>query len=124
MEEKFEFQKNNKCMETICVMCPMGCSITITENEKILTVTGQSCKRGEIYGKAEYTSPIRMVTSLVKYKNKVVSVRTSQPILKAAIFEVLAEIKKIKIEKEVHCGDMLVKNIANSGADLIITGNL
>ncbi|MEG2002496.1 MAG: DUF1667 domain-containing protein, partial [Clostridia bacterium] len=88
---------NMKMMDTICVMCPMGCNIHIEQNGDNLTVTGNTCKRGEVYGKAEFTTPIRMVTSLVRYKDKVASVRTSQPIAKTAIFSVLKEIKKIKV---------------------------
>ena len=34
--------------ELICIVCPRGCHLTVdTELEK---VTGNTCKRGEIYG--------------------------------------------------------------------------
>lgn len=111
-------------MDTICVMCPMGCNIHIEKDGENFTVSGNTCKRGEVYGKAEFTTPIRMVTSSVRYFDKVASVRTSQPISKTAIFDVLAEIKKIKVNSPLHCGDVLVENIANSGADLIVTANI
>ncbi len=115
---------SEKSMDTICVMCPMGCNIHIEQKGDDLVVTGNTCKRGEVYGKAEFTTPIRMVTSLVRYYDKVVPVRTSEPIAKTAIFDVLKEIKKIHLEKDTFCGEVLVENIANSGADLIVTGNL
>ena len=41
-------------MNTICIMCPMGCSLTIEEIDGQVVVKGNTCKRGEIYGKEEY----------------------------------------------------------------------
>ena len=111
-------------MDTICVMCPMGCSIHVEKCGNEITVSGHTCKRGVVYGKAEFTTPIRMVTSLVRYKDKVVSVRTTEPVAKKDIFKVLAEIKKINIENTVNCGDVIATNIADSGADIIVTANI
>ncbi len=50
--------------ELICIVCPRGCHLTVDENNGY-AVTGNSCKRGEIYGKAEVTNPVRVVTSTV-----------------------------------------------------------
>ena len=50
--------------ELICIVCPRGCHLTVdTELEK---VTGNTCKRGEIYGLNEVKNPTRIVTSTVK----------------------------------------------------------
>lgn len=112
-------------MDTICINCPMGCPLHIEEVNGEIVVTGNTCKRGETYGKAEYTMPVRMVTSLVKLQNGVTtSVRTSKPVPKKMIFDVLKEIKKLRPENDVKCEDVVATNIANSGADVIITGNL
>lgn len=111
-------------MDTTCINCPMGCALHIEEKNGEIIVSGNTCKRGETYGKSEFTSPVRMVTSLVRYKGGVTSVKTSQPVSKALIFKVLAEIKKLDIERDLSCGDIIVNNIASSGADLIVTGNL
>lgn len=114
---------SEKVLETICINCPMGCAIRVEEINGEIKVTGNTCKRGEVYGKAEYTRPVRMVTSLVPYKDRVVSVVTSQPIDKSKIFEILKAIKQIKLEKEVHCNDIIAYDIAKSGADIIVTSN-
>lgn len=111
-------------MNTICIMCPMGCNINIQDNNGEITVTGQTCKRGEVYGKAEYTNPIRMVTTLVPYKDKVVSVKTSDPIPKTMIDEILAKIKEVEITSDVHCGDILIENIVGTGSDIVVTSNI
>ena len=40
-------------METksfICINCPLGCPLTVTvENGEVKSVTGNTCKRGELY---------------------------------------------------------------------------
>ena len=51
--------------ELICIVCPRGCHLTVDENNDY-AVSGNFCKRGEKYGKAEVTNPVRVVTSTVK----------------------------------------------------------
>ena len=37
-----------------CIGCPMGCPLTVKiENGTVLSVEGNTCKRGAIYGKKE-----------------------------------------------------------------------
>ena len=45
--------------ELICIGCPLGCPLTVTMEENGITVTGNTCKRGEIYAKKEVTNPTR-----------------------------------------------------------------
>ena len=52
--------------EMICIMCPMGCNLTVTKNGDDITVTGNNCQRGVIFAKEELTCPKRIVTSSVK----------------------------------------------------------
>lgn len=111
-------------METTCINCPMGCALEITQEGDKIIVTGNTCKRGETYGISEFTSPVRMVTSLIKYKDCVTSVRTSKPVKKSLIFKVLEEIKKVHIQKDLVCGDVVIENVAGSDADIIVTGNI
>ena len=49
----------------------MGCSLTVTQaDDGTITVTGNTCKRGETYGITEMTAPKRVVTSIVKVDNR------------------------------------------------------
>lgn len=80
-------------MKTICIMCPMGCPLDINKVGDKIVVTGNTCKRGEIYGTQEFTAPKRVVTSLVRLTSGgVVSVKTDGLVLKTLIPEVLSEI--------------------------------
>ena len=81
-------------METksfICINCPLGCPLTVTvENGEVKSVTGNTCKRGELYAVKEVTAPARTVTSTVRVLNgerPVVAVRTKTDIPKSKIFD-------------------------------------
>ena len=51
-----------------CIMCPMGCEMTVTlENGKFAGVTGNSCPRGAKYAETEVTDPRRMLTTTVRW---------------------------------------------------------
>ena len=60
----------------ICVACPMGCGMTveIADNGDILSVTGNTCKRGDTYAKAECTNPVRSLATTVKVNGGVYNV--------------------------------------------------
>ena len=110
--------------ELTCIVCPRGCRLTIDDD---LNVTGNSCPRGAIYAKDELTNPKRMITSFVRVKNRentVVSVKTSTSIPKGMIFDVMNEIDKVRITAPTKIGDVAIKNVLNTGADIIITKNI
>lgn len=110
--------------ELTCIVCPRGCRLQIDDE---LNVTGNSCPRGAIYAKDELTNPKRMITSFVRVKNRentVVSVKTSSSIPKGMIFEVMEEINKVGVDAPTHIGDVAIKNVLNTGVDIIITKNI
>ena len=50
-----------------CIGCPMGCPLTVVMNgEEVVSVTGNTCKRGDVYARKEVTNPTRIVTSTVR----------------------------------------------------------
>ena len=111
-----------KKMNMTCIMCPMGCSLEITNTKSGLKVTGNNCIRGERYAIDELTTPKRMVTALVKVKNGVLPVKTTDLVPKDMVFKVVEEINKLTLKKG-KLGDVIIKNVLNTGADVIITGN-
>lgn len=106
----------------ICIMCPLGCQLTVLKDGDNITVTGNNCKRGEIFGKEEVTCPMRIVTSSVKTEKGVRACKTSKPVPKSMIFEVMKEIEKLRL-KSVKFGEVVIKNVLNTGADIVITAN-
>ena len=41
--------------EMICIMCPMGCHLTVTIDGENIDVKGNSCNRGVVFAKEEVT---------------------------------------------------------------------
>lgn len=108
-------------METTCIMCPLGCNLIIKEKNGAIEVSGYTCKKGDAYGKEEYTNPKRMVTALVKTKSgKYKSVKTKNPIDKNKIFELLALINDTVVDDLLDIGDIAIKDALNL-CDIVIT---
>ena len=112
----------------ICIGCPLGCEIKVILNEsgEIEEVEGNSCPRGDTYSRKEVTNPTRIVTSTVRVFSSysgasTVSCKTGTDIPKAKIFDVMKELKYIAISAPVHIGDVIKKNVAGTGADMIAT---
>lgn len=113
----------------ICVACPRGCNITVTmdSNKNVVDITGNSCKRGEAYARAEVTHPERSLTTTVKVsggKAAVCPVKTSKAIPKELMFEAMELINKASIPSPVHIGDVVIPNILDTGADVIATNEI
>jgi len=110
--------------ELICIVCPNGCHLCI--DETTLNVTGNKCKRGEDFAKKELISPVRTVCTTVRTVFKdcpVVPVRTSSEIPLEKIFEVMAEIKKIRLKTRVKRGEIVISNVLDLGCDIVITSD-
>lgn len=107
--------------ELTCIICPRGCHLQIDDS---LNVTGNFCPRGAKYAKEEITCPKRIITTFIRVNNRentVVSVKTSDSIEKALMFKVLEEINKVKVSAPVKVGDVVIKNVLGTGADVVIT---
>lgn len=109
-------------MKTVCIMCPVGCELTITGSGENVKVTGNSCARGLTYGKNEVTNPVRMVTALIKTEKGVLPVKTTNLVPKNKINDVLSEIEKVYLKK-AKAGDVVIKNVCGLNCDIIVTGN-
>lgn len=104
-----------------CIVCPRGCRITVGDD---MNITGNFCKRGIEYVKTELTAPKRIVTSTVKTtfpELPRVSVKTDKPIPKESIYEIMNIINAFVLDKPAAIGDVLIKNIMGTDANLILT---
>ena len=112
-------------IELTCINCPMGCPLVVSmENGEVINVTGNTCKRGEIYGRKEVTDPTRIVTTTVRVNKGSaprVSVKTKEDIPKGLIFECVRELKDVVVDAPVHIGDVILADVAGSGVDVIAT---
>lgn len=110
-----------------CVACPLGCQITVElEENEVISVTGNTCKRGDAYARTEISNPVRSIHSTVKVANgehPVVPCKTSGPIPKGAIFDVMKEINKVTVEAPVKIGDVFIADVCGTGVDIVATNN-
>ena len=107
--------------ELICIGCPMGCPMTVTmENGEVLSVSGNTCKRGDVYARKEVTNPTRIVTSTVTVEggaDVTVSVKTASDVPKGKIFDCVKALKGVTVKAPVKIGDVIVENAAGTGVD-------
>ena len=114
--------------ELICIGCPMGCPLTVELNgNEVVSVTGNTCKRGDDYARKEVTNPTRIVTSSVVVLNgtlAAVSCKTEKDIPKGKIFDVVKELKNVVVTAPVAIGDVVLENVAGTGVNVIATKNI
>ena len=114
--------------ELTCIGCPMGCLMTVEmENGAVISVSGNTCKRGDDYARKEVTHPTRIVTSSVRVTGgtiPMVSVKTAHDIPKEKIMDIMACIEHVTVAAPVKIGDVIVANAADTGVDMIATKNI
>ncbi len=108
-----------------CIVCPIGCHLEadVSESGEILSVSGNTCKRGETYIRDEVTDPRRTLTSTVKLTgaahDKFLPVKTDGTIPKGRLFEAMEVLSKITVTVPVRRGDIIVENFLGEGANLV-----
>lgn len=115
--------------EMCCIVCPMSCHIQVecNEQQEIIKVQGNRCPRGEAYARSEAIDPQRIVTTTVRIHHAsypLLPVITSQTISKSKVFEVMEACKHLEVEAPIEVNEVLMKNIAESGADLIASRSM
>lgn len=108
-----------------CISCPMGCPLTVVMDQgEVVSVSGNTCKRGDIYARKEVTNPTRIVTSTVRVEGgsaDMVSVKTKEDVPKGKIFECVRALKDVTVKAPIHIGDVIVPNVADTGVDIVAT---
>ncbi|MBP3919501.1 MAG: DUF1667 domain-containing protein [Clostridia bacterium] len=115
----------NTTVKKTCIVCPMGCHLEaeVSDNGEILSVSGNTCKRGDAYIRTELTDPRRTLTSTVRLcgagAERYLPVKTTGGISKARLMEAMKALGEITVTAPVTRGDVIVKNFLGEGADLV-----
>ena len=107
-----------------CISCPVGCRMTVViEDGKFVSVTGNTCKRGEIYAKQECIAPERMVTAVVPVEGSFMplSVKTKSPIPKAKIKDCMKALSEVQLTAPIKAGTVVLPDVCGTGVDIIAT---
>ena len=111
--------------EIICTVCPRGCHVIVEgEGDKILSVEGHTCKRGLEFASAEFSHPVRILTTTVKIAdaaNDLLPVRSSQPLPKEKLFECMEIIRNTQVSLPVARYDVVIADICGTGVDIVAT---
>lgn len=106
----------------ICITCPKGCTLEVTQDGQTLVKVKGGCKRGHEYVEREMTDPRRMVASTVRIVNALhplLPVYTSAPFPKPRIPELLLELRQIELKAPIRVGQPVVKNVLDTGIDIL-----
>lgn len=107
-----------------CISCPVGCRMTVqVEGGEVVSVTGNTCKRGEAYARQECVAPQRMVTAVVPVEGSAapLSVKTRTPIPKARIQECMAALSRLRLTAPIAAGTVVLPDVCGTGVDVIAT---
>jgi Uncharacterized protein with conserved CXXC pairs len=108
-----------------CINCPVGCRMTVelSDSGEFVSVSGNTCPRGAAYARQECTAPTRMITAVIPLENRStpLSVKTSVPVPKDRIAEIMRELSQVRVSAPVRIGQIVVKNILHTDADIIAT---
>ena len=113
-----------------CIKCPLACIIEVKSDDKknIISIS-TNCKQGKNYAMQEVVKPVRILTTTAKIISKdqdhpLLPVQTDRPIDKDMLKEVMAELSKIELQPPILYGEVIVRNILNTGANIIANCNI
>lgn len=108
-----------------CINCPVGCRMTVSlaEDGKFLSVTGNTCPRGAAYAEQECTRPMRVITAVVPVSGSVLplSVKTAAPVPKEMIRQIMCELGKVSLSTPVAPGEVVLPDVLGTGVDIVAT---
>jgi CxxC motif-containing protein len=113
--------------ELTCICCPMGCRVEVIGTDSGLKVSGNQCKRGEVYAISELTAPTRVLTSTVKTNSKFLSrlpIRTDKPMPKELMFKAMDLLNNVLVEVPVKTGDKVIENMLGTDVNVIASRSL
>ena len=111
--------------EIICLTCPTGCHIQVTDGDGDLRIEGNECPRGEEYAREEFREPKRVVTATCRTLSKRAQrspVRTTGPVAMEHIDELLGMIYALELSPPMEMGDVVIRDF--HGVQVVITAKL
>jgi CxxC motif-containing protein len=109
----------------VCVVCPIGCEIDIVhDGSKIISMEGNKCEKSVEFVSQELIEPMRILTTTVRIRGSrwpVIPVRTDKSVPKRLFPRIMKELRRIKLQAPISMLDMVVRDIAGTGADIIAT---
>ena len=96
-------------------------------SNQVTKIEHNKCKKGILFAEEEIIHPKRTLCTTVKVinsKNKRLPVRTNGLIPKENIFEAMKEINKIKIDKNITIGEVIIDDLLGLGVSVVSSQSL
>jgi len=113
--------------EMICILCPVGCSLSVKPVGDEITVTGNKCPKGREYAVSELTSPKRTLTSTVILQHADLSrlpVKTDKPLKKELVLEAMSIINQTIVSSPIKSGDIIISGILGTDVNIVSTRSI
>ena len=114
-------------MELTCIVCPVGCTLTVIKKDGEWAVSGNTCPKGREFALRETTDPRRTLCTTVRTTDPGkprLPVRTDGEIPKGLIFRAMEVINEAELTHPVHRGDVVIPNILDTGVNIISTSDM
>jgi CxxC motif-containing protein len=115
--------------EIICIMCPMGClmTVTVSDNGDVLDVANNMCKEGEKYAIDECKFPGRILTTTLLTQvdsQPLLPAKSAKPVAKEKLIDCMRYLAETKVKPPIKMGQVVIRDIAGTGVDLVATDEL
>lgn len=111
-----------------CIVCPIGCALSVMmDNAGILSVDGNTCKRGEAYARAELTNPTRLLTTTVVIEHGCLNrlpVFTEYEIPKSMLFEAMKVLNNVRVQAPVTLRQVIIEDLLGTGVKVLASRSM
>ncbi len=111
--------------ELVCIVCPNGCRLSVSQSAQGIQVEGAQCKKGVDFAVAELTAPMRSLASTVKTvfaDMPRLPVKTRDEIPKEKQREAMRLIRGACVTQRLKMGDVVLADVF--GTDIIATASM
>lgn len=111
----------------ICPRCDNRCIVNVDKYNDYMEIQGNQCDEGAKYIKEQINDNKDIFTTLVRIKGSsynVVPVKSSMPLDKKLWVECSKALSRLYVGSPIKVGDIVCKNILNTGVDIICTKNI
>lgn len=110
--------------EMVCIVCPVGCALTVEQNGEKISVRGNACPKGAAFAREEVLDPKRTLTTTVRVaggKTPLTSVRSTSPVKKGEMRELVRQLNGITLTAPVAIGQVILAGAGENRAAIVAT---
>lgn len=108
--------------DLICISCPVGCRMQVEKRGDEICVSGNRCRRGQVFAQEEMTNPKRMLTTVIAVAGeplRLLPVISRAPFPKEKMHEGLAVLRDVVRARPIEEGSVVVADLLHTGIDIV-----